>query len=155
MGERMTPARVLAAAGLVLVFLTSASVALAAGRVALVVSNSTYSHIARLPNPRPASPASCPSPTSSPSIGDANQADAICDRPAPRRAPHRAVLQLDATDTPRPEDPYAGDDISIPTPACAPAARSRPAPARRQSRRGRPAYGSRRRHGKRARYAGG
>ena len=51
MGERMTPARVLAAAGLVLVFLTSASVALAAGRVALVVSNSTYSHIARLPNP--------------------------------------------------------------------------------------------------------
>ena len=51
MGERMTPARVLAAAGLALVFLTSASVALAAGRVALVVGNSTYSHIARLPNP--------------------------------------------------------------------------------------------------------
>ena len=50
-GERMTPARVLAAAGLALVFLTSASVALAAGRVALVVGNSTYSHIARLPNP--------------------------------------------------------------------------------------------------------
>ena len=47
----MTPARVLAAAGLALVFLTSASVALAAGRVALVVGNSTYSHIARLPNP--------------------------------------------------------------------------------------------------------
>ena len=38
MGERMTPARVLAAAGLALVFLTSASVALAAGRVALVVA---------------------------------------------------------------------------------------------------------------------
>ena len=51
MGERMTPARVLAAAGMALVFLTSASVALAAGRVALVVGNSTYSHIARLPNP--------------------------------------------------------------------------------------------------------
>ena len=51
MGERMTPARVLAAAGLALVFLTSASVALAAGRVALVVGNSTYAHIARLPNP--------------------------------------------------------------------------------------------------------
>ena len=51
MGERMTPARVLAAAVLALVFLTSASVALAAGRVALVVGNSTYSHIARLPNP--------------------------------------------------------------------------------------------------------
>ena len=51
MGERMTLARVLAAAGLALVFLTSASVALAAGRVALVVGNSTYSHIARLPNP--------------------------------------------------------------------------------------------------------
>ena len=47
----MTPARVLAAAVLALVFLTSASVALAAGRVALVVGNSTYSHIARLPNP--------------------------------------------------------------------------------------------------------
>ena len=51
MGERMTPARVLAAAGLALVLLASASVALAAGRVALVVGNSTYSHIARLPNP--------------------------------------------------------------------------------------------------------
>ena len=51
MGERMTPARVLAAAGLALVFLMSASVALAAGRVALVVGNSSYSHIARLPNP--------------------------------------------------------------------------------------------------------
>ena len=47
----MTPARVLAAAGLTLIFLTSASVALAAGRVALVVGNSTYSHIARLLNP--------------------------------------------------------------------------------------------------------
>ena len=51
MGERMTPARVLAAAGLALVFLTSASVALAAGRVALLVGNSTYAHIERLPNP--------------------------------------------------------------------------------------------------------
>ena len=47
----MTLARVLAAAGLALVLLASASVALAAGRVALVVGNSTYSHIARLPNP--------------------------------------------------------------------------------------------------------
>ena len=47
----MTPARVLAAAVLALVLLASASVALAAGRVALVVGNSTYSHIARLPNP--------------------------------------------------------------------------------------------------------
>ena len=36
-----------------------------------------------------------------------------------------------------------------------PGSEVRPAPARRQSRRGRPAYGSRRRHGKRARYAGG
>ena len=48
----MTPARVLAAAVLPLVLLASASVALAAaGRVALVVGNSTYAHIARLPNP--------------------------------------------------------------------------------------------------------
>ena len=47
----MTPARVLAAAVLALVLLASASVALAAGRVALVVGNSTYAHIARLPNP--------------------------------------------------------------------------------------------------------
>ena len=47
----MTPARVLAAAVLALVLLASASVALAVGRVALVVGNSTYSHIARLPNP--------------------------------------------------------------------------------------------------------
>ena len=45
----MTPARVLAV--LALVLLASASVALAAGRVALVVGNSTYAHIARLPNP--------------------------------------------------------------------------------------------------------
>ena len=49
----MTPARVLAVAVLALVLLASASVALAAGRVALVVGNSTYTHahIARLPNP--------------------------------------------------------------------------------------------------------
>ena len=47
----MMPARVLAAAVLALVLLASASVALAAGRVALVVGNSTYAHIARLPNP--------------------------------------------------------------------------------------------------------
>ena len=47
----MTPARVLATAVLALVLQASASVALASGRVALVVGNSTYSHIGRLPNP--------------------------------------------------------------------------------------------------------
>ena len=47
----MTPARVLATAVLALVLLASASVALASGRVALVVGNSTYAHLGRLPNP--------------------------------------------------------------------------------------------------------
>ena len=50
-GERMTPARVLATAVLALVLLASVSMALASGRVALVVGNSTYAHIGRLPNP--------------------------------------------------------------------------------------------------------
>ena len=59
MGERMTPARVLAAAVLALVLLASASVALAAGRVALVVGNSAYSHIGRLPNPENDAADSC------------------------------------------------------------------------------------------------
>ena len=94
-------------------------------------------------------------------IGDSNQADAICGPPAPRRTPYRAEGALDATDAPGPENPHVGDDMSIPTPACTPAARPDPVPRpscppeRRQSRRGRPAYGSHRRHGKRARYAGG
>ena len=48
--------------------------------------------------------------------------------PAPRRAPHRAEGPLDAPDTPRPEDPHAGDGMSIPTPACTPAPRSDPVP---------------------------
>ena len=39
------------AATLALVVFASASVALANGRVALVVGNSTYAHIGRLPNP--------------------------------------------------------------------------------------------------------
>ena len=61
-------------------------------------------------------------------IGDANQADAICDRLL--HDVHRIELQgpLDATDTPRPEDPHAGDEMSIPTPACTPAARPDPVP---------------------------
>ena len=41
----------LVAAMLVLVVLASATVVLADGRVALVVGNSTYAHIGRLPNP--------------------------------------------------------------------------------------------------------
>ena len=48
--------------------------------------------------------------------------------PAPRRTPYRAAGSLDATDAPRPEDPHAGDDMSIPTPACTPAARPDPVP---------------------------
>lgn len=43
-----SPARVIAAA--VLALLAAASAAFAAGRVALVVANSTYSHIGPLPN---------------------------------------------------------------------------------------------------------
>ena len=60
-------------------------------------------------------------------IGDANQADAICDRPAPRRTPHRAEGPLEAADPPRPEDPHDGGDVNIPTPVPAP----RPNPASR------------------------
>ena len=48
--------------------------------------------------------------------------------PAPRPTPYRAAGPLDATDTPRPEDPHAGDEMSIPTPACTPAARPDPVP---------------------------
>ena len=47
----MRPARHLVVALLTLVLLASAAVALAAGRVALVVGNSAYTHIGRLPNP--------------------------------------------------------------------------------------------------------
>ena len=61
-------------------------------------------------------------------IGDSNQADAICGPPAPRRTPYRAEGALDATDAPGPEDPPVGDDMSIPTPACTPAARPDPVP---------------------------
>ena len=46
-------------------------------------------------------------------IGDPNQADAICDRPAPRRAPHRAQGPLDATDARRTRQPPEGDDMTI------------------------------------------
>ena len=45
-------------------------------------------------------------------VGDPNQADAICDQPAPRRASHRAEGPLDATDTPRSEDSHGGDEMS-------------------------------------------
>ena len=48
--NRMQPARLLVVALLELVLLMSAPAALDAGRVALVVGNSTYAHIGRLPN---------------------------------------------------------------------------------------------------------
>ena len=53
---------------------------------------------------------------------------------------HRIELQgrLDATDTPRPEDPHAGDEIEHPNAGLHPGNEARPGPARRQSRRGRP-----------------
>ena len=73
--------------------------------------------------------------------------------PAPRRTPHRVAGPIAATDAPRPKDPHAGDNMSIPR---------RPAPPQRGQTRSRappvppgPAYGSRRRHGKRARDARG
>ena len=47
---RMKLARPLVVAVLVLILLASAAVALADGRVALVVGNSTYAHLGRLPN---------------------------------------------------------------------------------------------------------
>ena len=49
--EDMRTAKHLVVALVALVLLASASVALADGRVALVVGNSTYAHIGRLPNP--------------------------------------------------------------------------------------------------------
>ena len=48
----MTPVRSLVVAALLLVMLPVPLVALANGRVALVVGNSTYAHIGRLPNPQ-------------------------------------------------------------------------------------------------------
>ena len=106
--------------------------------------------------PRPSSPASCPWPTGTAVIGDANQADAICDRLL--HDAHRIELKgpLDATDARSAEDPHPADDMSIPTPAPTAAlprsARSStpPVPAG-----GRPARGAHRLYGKRARYAGG
>ena len=50
-GEEMRPAKLGVVLLLSLVLVAWASVALAAGRVALVVGNSTYAHIGRLPNP--------------------------------------------------------------------------------------------------------
>ena len=61
-------------------------------------------------------------------IGDSNQGRRHLRPPAPRRASHRDEAPLDATDAPGPEDPHVGDDISIPTPACTPAARPDPVP---------------------------
>ena len=59
-------------------------------------------------------------------IGDANQADAICDRLLHDAHRHRAEGALDATDAPRPEGPHDGDDMSIPAPASTPTPRQNP-----------------------------